>query len=396
MDLPRDSIGITDLLAYRDCPRRFSYGMRRHIGIGKQSDEMTPEKGGYAEDYGSAIHLAIEALEDGQELDAALQVAWNLYGHRLEPGDIGELRDDLETYLTRDDTNVRTVTVEQEFRVPLFRYKGRQIYFRFKVDRLYERIDEPGAFIMRDYKSSRHPKTEAEVRDDLQMWAYNWALHEHFPEMESLEQIYDQLKFGERRTRKTAEARAQMKEWLIVQATAVIEDENFRDDGLLRARHNQWCAWCPILESCPVVPELTEWARVRVAQLAPTVRQGRRQVMALEPGSAAKYAEHFKEAKEAQRILERFTNAMRDLLRDMPAEKRLALGYELKGRKDRSFTPEAMEAMHDLLGRRFYELVKVTKTSLESGLADAPDLLATAMDMAVESVGSEVIAEAKL
>lgn len=395
MQLPGDSIGITDLLGYRDCPRRMSYGMRRHIGVGKQSDEMTPEKDAYAEAYGSAIHTAIEAIESGETIVAAIQVAWNLHGRLLEPGDIQAMGADLDVYLSRDDKGVRTIASEDEFRVPLFRHRGKQIWFRFKVDRLYQRLDAPGQYVHRDYKSSRHPKSEKDVRDDLQLWAYNWALHEYFPEIDDLRQIYDQLKFGERETRKTAEARAQIKEWLIRSATTVIEDENWQPDNMLKPKKNDWCAWCAVLESCSVIPQLTEWARVEIAQLAPAVKEGRKTVLKLDSGATEKYLARFRDAKDAERILKRFTKSVSTMLKEMPGPKREALGYEIRERKASVFTSESLERAHELLGTRFYELTDLTKTSLETGLADEPVLLALILDLADEGVGSEVVVETK-
>src|SRR4051812_43305930 len=124
MQLPDDAVGITDLIAYRDCPRRMSYGLRRHTGKAQQSDERTPEAGSYATAYGSAIHDAIQALEDGYDVEAAIQVAWNQWGSWLEPGDVDLLRHDLEVYLQRDFPNTRTIAAEDEFRIPLFVHQG--------------------------------------------------------------------------------------------------------------------------------------------------------------------------------------------------------------------------------------------------------------------------------
>lgn len=393
MELPHDSIGPTDLLAFRDCPRRFSYGLRRHTGIGKQSDEMTPEGGSWATDYGSAIHHVIHALEEGELVEDAISAAWSVWGRRLEPEDIPALRADAEKYMERDFPNTRTVLNEGEIRVPLMRHKGKLYYFRTRIDRLLERIDQPGVFIHVDFKSSRHPRSEQEVRDDLQLWMTNWAIHEYFPEVDELVQIYDQLKFGQQRTRKTPQARARIKDWIVAEATRVIEDEDFREDGLLRPTHNDWCAWCGLMESCPVVEQLSDWSKTRIAALAPVVKRGRKTVMDLDPEKVADYAERFKDAKEAKRILERFEKAVRDLLVEMPAEERGRLGFDVRDRRESQFTPEGLHALHQALGDRFYEIVKVTKTSLESELDS--DLLAFALGLAEQGVGGESLVAAK-
>jgi hypothetical protein len=93
----------------------------------------------------------------------------------------------------------RLVSAEVDMRVPLFKLTddGEWIYFRFKIDALYQSLQNPGLFLMRDYKSSRWPKPIEEIHNDLQQWSYNFGVHEMFPECETLVQIYDQLRFGE-------------------------------------------------------------------------------------------------------------------------------------------------------------------------------------------------------
>lgn len=392
MELLNNSIGISDLLAHRDCPRRMSYGMKRHAGIGLQSDDHTPEAGSYATDYGSAIHDVIKHLEEAMEAEDAIQSAWNVWGHRLNPGDVDLLREDVKTYLARDHPNTRLLAAEDEFRVPIFVHPtAGQVYFRFKLDRLYERLDAPGVFIHKDYKSSRWAKSPQEVAEDLQMWAYNFGIHEFWPECKSLIQIYDQLRYGTIPTRKTAKQRDQMKDWLIKAATAVIDDEDVRGDGLLRPRYNRWCAWCPIMDSCPVVTELSDFALVEIESLAPAEKVGRKTVVKLDEHPAEVYIERMKAAKDAIVVLERFVEAVKELLRGMPEEERLAVGYVFKQRKSTTFPTEAKEALYEKLGPAFFEIAKITKTGLESYLGDDQETLEWALDQALEDAGAEVL-----
>ena len=131
----------------------------------------------------------------------AIQRAWATYHHYLTPDDLDRMCADLETYHTRTALGYRLIANEKDMRVPLFVYEGEQIYFRFKVDALYQNIEHPGIFLSRDYKSSRWPKTEEEIHKDIQQWAYNYGLHEMFPEIESLTQLYDMLRYGVTPTR---------------------------------------------------------------------------------------------------------------------------------------------------------------------------------------------------
>jgi hypothetical protein len=182
------------------------------------------------------------------------------------------------------------------------------IYFRTRVDRLYERLDAPGHFIHVDYKSSRHAKSESEVHDDKQLWAYNFGICTSTgPRSSDLVQLYDQLATARCRRRRTATAaRADARVAHRAGATAVIEDEDWQADGLLEPKKNQWCAWCPIMESCPTSPQLTEFALLEIETLAPTVKEGRKTVVELDPGLLPEYLYRFENAQEAVKILERF------------------------------------------------------------------------------------------
>ena len=394
MELPGDSIGISDVIGWRDCPRRFSYQMRRHTGNGTQSDDRTPEAGSWATAYGSAIHAAIHASDTGFDDDAAIQAAWDEWGRYLRPSDLDALREDLAVYHQRDFRNVRTVMNEEEFRVPLLKHDGRQIYFRGKIDRLYERLDALGSFIHVDYKSSRWPKTDAEINEDEQLWAYNFGLYEWMPEINSLLQFYEQLHFGQLHTRKTDDQRRQMGDWLRANVLAILHDDDVQGDGLLRPKKNEWCAWCPILESCPIVLELTEFALIELELLAPTQKVGRKSQPFIEADRIEEYMEALGQAKDAQAILKRFTDAMRDILLKMDEVDRATYGYKLQPRTQTKFTGAGLEQLHEMLGPDFFEVASVTKTALESFFQGDESGLQSAMDLAVQEAGSSAVVRA--
>lgn len=380
-----------------------SYGMRRHVARGEQSDAATPEATAPANAYGSAIHHVIAATEDGHPDEEAIQQAWDLYGRWLEPTDLTLLREDLAVYRARDFPGTRTIAAEDEFRVPLFVHEGEQIYFRFKIDRLYERLDAEGTFIHVDYKSSKHPQSEAEVHANRQMWAYNWGICEYFPEVDTLIQTYDQLRYGQIPTRKSEPQRAEIKEWLIAEVLSILRDESVQGDGLLEPKFNQWCPWCPIMESCPVIGKLTDFSLARIAALQPdeaVLKQDRslsKKVKAgtLDPARIDVYVTELEDAKRARQVLERFEGSVKDVLRDLPAERRGALGYELRGRTNSVFTAQAAAALHGSLGDRFYEVVKITKTGLEHNIVEDPDLLSWAIDLAEKADGTPAVVQTK-
>jgi hypothetical protein len=380
--LPGNAIGPTDIQQYRDCPRRFEFGMQRHTDAGEH-----PEAQSSSTAYGSAVHEAIAFAEAEAALDdPAIQRAFDLYAKWLEPEDLERLRRDLATYRERDYAGVRTVAVEEELRVPLFEHDGETIYLRTRIDRLYQRLDNPGVFIHVDYKSSRWPRSQQEVHEDRQLWLTNYIVHEVWPECETLRQVYDQLNFGQLRTDKNQAQRSLIREWAIRQITAILHDET------LDAKKNDWCAWCPIFGDCPVVRRLTHYAAAEIAVLAPERKVGRRTVVDLDPALYSTYVEQLENVGQARKILERYEESVRATLREMPTSRREELGYTLQGRTRTSWPPEAMRAAHEVLGDEFYELASLTKTELER--RDTPET-ALVLEMAVRGDGSPVVAKRK-
>lgn len=359
MDLPNDSIGISDINAWRDCPRRMSFSMKRHTAEGE------PPEAAIEHAYGSCIHDVFQAIEEkGLSDELAVQAAFDKWAWALEPDDLDQLKRDIQTYRERDFIGVRTLAVEQEFRVPLLEHEGRTIYFRFRLDRLYQRIDNAAVFLHVDYKSSKWRKTEAEVHKDTQMWAYNWAIHSFFPECSTLIQHYDQLRFGSITTRKSAEQREEIAEWLREQVRVILADEEVQEsDGLLKPRFNQWCPYCPLVGSCSVVDDLSDFARSTIAVLTPSKEDAAK--VGLDATPFEDYIEKLAEVEGAEKTLEEFKTRVRDIIKKLPTSERERMGFKLSGRNSDIFTPEAMREMHNMLGDEFYLLVGVTKKRLE-------------------------------
>lgn len=354
MQLPDNAIGISDINAYRDCPERMAFQMKRWTEEGEP-----PEAEGPNTAYGSAIHHAIDkTINELLDDDEAIEDAFREYGRWLDPDDMEMMEHDLETYRVRNQVyaTARLVTAEGDFKVPLFVHEGEMIYFRFKLDRLYQDIQHPEVFYHRDYKSSKWRKTQTEVHGDLQMWAYNWGIHEHFPECRDLRQVYDQLHFGEVSTRKSDAQRRQIKDWLIRQVKAILADDD------LEPSFNTWCPWCPLLASCREPLRTSEFAVARLAALAPAVGKGGK--LDLDPDLIETYISEYERATIARKALEKFEEAVKDVIRDLPQANRAYHGYEMGGRSADTWTPNAMAELHDMLGDEFYAVTKVTKGAL--------------------------------
>ena len=89
-------------------------------------------------------------------------------------------------------------------------------------------------------------------------------------------------------------------------------------------------------------------------------------------------------------MLKRFDESDRGVLREMPAVARAEAGYELRPRGAAKFAPRAAEALHERLGNRFYDVVSLTKSGLESHLGEDPDLPQWALDLAEKGDGAEL------
>lgn len=356
MKLPGNQVGISDINTYRDCPVRFEYAIRRWTEGSEPPERKHPDIM-----YGSAIHHAIHLAEEEVLTDEeAVQRAFDEYSAYLDPEDMRRLEEDLATYRRRDYKGVRTVANETEVRVPLFVVGGETIYFRGKLDRVYERVDSPGAFIHIDYKSSKWRKTEKEVHEDVQMWAYNMAIFEWWPECKSLTQIYDQLMYGAVPTRKSAAQRAQMKVWLERQVRAILNNQD------PEPKFNDWCPYCPLLPDCPEPKRTAEFAAARIHALAPPDESGGKLV--LDPDLMDLYVSELPTLQTAKKAIEEFEAKVKAAIKDMPEAVRAYHGYRLGGRKTKAWTPEALRRAHEIMGDEFYALVKMTQGRIKEYL----------------------------
>lgn len=365
MKLPNDEIGISDILGWMDCGRRMSFSMKRW------EEEGEPPEVEHQFAYGSCIHDVLHAIEQGTlSDDQAIQLAFDKWGFALRPQDLEQLKLDVETYRSRDYVGVETVLNEGEVRVPLMERDGRLIYFRGKIDRLYRFRANPGVFLHIDYKSSAWRKTEGEVHEDPQLWVYNWALHQFYPEIERLIQKYDQLNYGVETTEKNDKKRAHIGEWLRRQVTAILNDEDYGEDGLLAPRFNDWCPYCPIMESCDVIPQLTDFARRRIALLSPDAAQVAR--VGLDATGIETYVKQLDAVGTASKVLDRYEKTVKGLIRQLPTSEQEVLGWAVSPRRSDRWDEQAMREAHDILGDDFYRLVGITKTRLDGLFDDDP------------------------
>jgi hypothetical protein len=390
------AVGISDILQWRACPERFVFGMKRHTE-GAPPESWSPQNA-----YGSAIHDAIHAVNGGATHRDAVQAAFARYSNWLEPGDVSRMYEDLRIYEERDMLGVRTVAAERDMSFPLFVHKGQQIYFRFKIDRLYQRLDDETKFILVDYKSSKWAKSKEEVDADLQMWAYNVGVHIIYPECEDLLQIYDQLSYGQEFTRKNDAQREEMRRWLVVAITAMIEDET------LDPKFNDFCAWCPLKMDCDVVRhQLTDWAQAKIAAIAPRKPKLKKdgepgKVLLppeLDPARFNEYVDLLPDVRRARQVLEAFEEAVKKAMRDIPDTSLTELksreapnGYRKDTRSKRTFTPTALQKIHEELGADFYYMASLSAAAIERHYGKgANDEIEAVMRFAEKGTGYTVV-----
>ena len=379
MKLPSNQVGISDINTYRDCPVKFEYAIRRWT-----EGSEPPEAKHRDTMYGSAIHEAIHLAEAEVLTDEeAVQRAFDEFSQYLDPEDMKRLEDDLATYRRRDYRGVRTIANETEVRVPLFKVGGETIYFRGKLDRVYERVDSPGSFIHIDYKSSKWRKTEKEVHEDIQMWAYNMAIFEWWPECQSLTQVYDQLMYGAIPTRKSAAQRAQIKVWLERQVRAILNNQD------PKPTFNDWCPYCPLLPDCPEPKRTAEFAAARLSAIAPPEEPDGKLV--LDPDLMDVYVAELPELQKAKKAIEEFEAKVKAAIKDMPEAVRAYHGYRLGGRKSDAWTPEALRRAHEIMGDEFYALVKMTKGRVKEYLGSDKPKMEELLALAEKEAGQPTI-----
>lgn len=401
MRLHNNSVGISDIKNWIECQRRWEFGMRRHVEGSEPPEDMHPDTL-----YGTVFHDMVEMIEQlDLDDDAALQQAFNDHSADLDPGYYEMLIGDLRTYRERDLTGVRTVANETEIKVPLLDWPcpdcdgedqtivdncetcdGRgeiTIYFRGRIDRLYQSLADPTVFFHRDYKTSKHRKSQEEVHKDIQFWAYNWAIHEWWPECEDLTQEYDQLRFGLLKTRKSDAQREHMRQWLVRQVTAILETEE------ATPRINDFCAWCPIKESCSEVDRLHQFETARINFLEKTLPDpGEDPEMEFLPT----YIEKLPEVQQGIKLLKAYDTRIKEVLKELPQDRREALGWYLTTKNQQVFSSESLRAIHELLGDSlFYEIITASKTNVEGALKGDPEVLEQVMGLARRVPGAQVL-----
>jgi len=379
--LPDNSLGVSDAVQWHECPKLFYQNMKRHT-LGH--DVFQIQGISYPLAYGNALHAAALAVVNDPEIyiDDAVDLGWSEYSHHLEPKHHAELKKDVQIVIdrTREASSLELVASEQDMSVPLFlgRDEDEEIRaldeehvwysYRFKIDALYRMKSNPTHYVIRDFKSTRRPIFQSDVDEMIQFTAYDYAVRELFPDCTDVTIWWDGVKQGEIFSSRTDTDRIRFVEWLRSTIVAILNTPDAQ--VATTPKMNQWCAYCPLLDSCEVVQYATTLALSTIAK-----QTGRIEVGDL----PEQHVKQYQESKNAEKVLKAYNEKVKRFLMEAPG---VYAG--------RSYTPidvrtkewKARDVVNIVGDHVIDELAKVAKRTVTPYLEDpqyAPDLMAKAI-----------------
>ena len=212
----------------------------------------------YALDYGSMFHDVLFLMEEeGLTPDEALERAFPAH---MPPEAWKEARDDLIGYLERGASPTdRFATLEVETELDALLYVDEEfgpVHFRGFIDWIGVDLDDLSTLHVVDYKTNRHPPTEADVRGDVQMKGYHWLVMQHAARWGARRVIVhlDAVKWREIEVAFTEEEIDDWHSWAVAVVRKILRDE----DG--EPMLNPGCDWCPVKKDCPAFLSLPQHA----------------------------------------------------------------------------------------------------------------------------------------
>ena len=278
MKLPENSLGVSDAEQWHECQQKFHLSMQRHLGV----EQLRGGVLSFPLAYGNALHDAAQEILESDNLedvyvDDVLDVAWAKWSSHLTPESHAELKEDIQTVLLRSlsANNLELICCEEDMSVPLFtgREQGGALdeesvwyKYRFKIDALYRKKDDPTHYVIRDFKTTRQQMFQNDIDKMQQFTAYDFGIRRLFPDAKEVTIWYDQVKFREMFTSRDAEDRIKFEEYMRSTILSVLDtpEEKVANTHKL----NNWCSWCPLLDSCGVLEDCTSYGLVEIARNA--------------------------------------------------------------------------------------------------------------------------------
>ncbi len=153
-----------------------------------------------------------------------------------------------------------------------------------------------------------------------------------------------------------------MKQWLIDNVKIILRDETFKP------KLNDWCAYCPLVVTCREPRRATAYTRGVLAMSAPLTKEGRKvKVEFIEDAMTIEelIAKELPQMMRTRKHIEHVEKALKERIERMPEQERERLGWRLKERKSKDIGRDGLRELHDHMGDTFYDLVKLSITSLE-------------------------------
>jgi len=119
--------------------------------------------------------------------------------------------------------------------------------FRGIIDRLDH--PEPGKWVVHDYKTSKHPKTELQAKNDIQLALYHIAVEQNYGPVNDISLTWHFLRFGSEVTViHTQDQLGKLKTKLIRMVEKIIQSRDNENNFL--PKETMLCNWCYLWEEC--------------------------------------------------------------------------------------------------------------------------------------------------
>jgi hypothetical protein len=314
------------------CPRQYRLAVQERAQGRRSGTEAT---------YGQTFHRVLQRMEDDQLApEEALREVWpaGLPFHRF-----AEAVEDLDGWLSRDGWHGRyaTVATEQDLRMTLGEVGGEPLDFAGRLDVLA--VDESSLVVV-DYKTNRAPTAKGAMSGDVQMMGYaalaraNADRYFPYDRTPDVRVVLDAVKWFESEHRYPPDQLEVWAEWVMAIAARILEDDT-AEPAL-----NPGCTFCDFAADCPAILDLPDQALPDGLQLAGQVEWADR-------------------ARLARKVLDA---RIRDVDRQVETVVRGGqpeIGPFRFSIETKTAWEADMAALHDLLGVRFYDLARVSKTA---------------------------------
>ena len=136
------------------------------------------------------------------------------------------------------------------------RVEGTEVKLKFSIGEytfrgVIDRLDhpEPGKWVVHDYKTSKHPKSERQAMNDIQLALYHIAVEQNYGQVNDISLTWHFLRIGSEVTvLHTRDQLNKLRNKLIQMVEKIIQ---FRDnENNFLPKETMLCNWCYLWEEC--------------------------------------------------------------------------------------------------------------------------------------------------